>query len=576
MPLKQNVPFKAITGGQALLFPPSLDDLVQENHPVRLVSSVVDRLNIDPILESYKGGGSSSFHPRIMIKVLFYSYLNNIYSCRKIAAALEENVHFMWISGNSRPDFRTINLFRSSRLKGHIQTLFAEVIRLMSEMGYVSLDIQFVDGTKIESVANRYTFVWRKSVEKRKEVLENKIRVVLSQIEQSINKDSSEPEENLIPDKIDKQELENKIKEINKRLQGDKNAPKELKKQVKELEKSSEKLDSYQQDLEKMGDRNSYSKTDEDATFMRMKDDHLGTGQLRPGYNVQISSENQIVTCFSVHQNAGDSTTLPIHLQQFETLYGKAGKTLVADAGYGSEENYMLLETKGMEAYVKYNTFFREQKSAHKQNPFHPDNLYYNPEADFYVCPMGQHMYNVGSHRRSSTTGYKSNVDVYEAINCNGCPLRSGCFKAAGNRSIDRNNNLIRLKKQAKELLDSQQGKQYRLRRNIEPESVFGQLKSNNRFSRFRMIGIPKIEIDLGLAIIGHNLRKMMAKICPEFRFSGPKRSLSAQAESLCFFLNLTISTLWKLVRKSSCQITFQLQFLNSEPRYTVMCWYSY
>lgn len=570
MPLKQNVPFKAITGGQALLFPPSLDDLVPENHPVRLVSSVVDRLNIDPILESYKGGGSSSFHPRMMIKVLFYSYLNNIYSCRRIATALEENVHFMWISGNSRPDFRTINLFRSSRLKGRIQNLFAEVIRLMSEMGYVSLDIQFVDGTKIESVANRYTFVWRKSVEKRKEVLENKIRVVLSQIEQSINKDISEPQENLIPDKIDKQELDNKIKEINKRLQGDKKAQKELKKQIKELEKSSEKLGSYQQDLEKMGDRNSYSKTDEDATFMRMKDDHLGTGQLRPGYNVQVSAENQIVTCYSVHQNAGDSTTLPIHLQQFETLYGKVGKTLVADAGFGSEENYMLLENKGMEAYVKYNMYFQEQKSAHKLNPFHPDNLFYNPEGDFYVCPMGQRMYKVGSHQRSSTTGYKSHIDVYEAINCNGCPLRSGCFKAAGNRSIDRNNNLIRLKKQAKELLDSQQGKQYRLRRNIEPESVFGQLKSNNRFSRFRMIGIPKIEIDLGLAIIGHNLRKMVARICPNFRFLRPNRNSTSHLHCFGQLLNLILENLYRLFDKCFCQINFQLQLIPSGPRPTV------
>jgi transposase len=571
MSLKQNVPFKAITGGQALLFPPSLDDLVPENHQVRLVSNVVDRLNIDSILESYKGGGSSSFHPRMMIKVLFYSYLNNIYSCRKIAAALEENIHFMWISGNSRPDFRTINLFRSSRLKGHIQTLFAEVIRLMSEMGYVSLDIQFVDGTKIESVANRYTFVWRKSVEKRKDVLENKIRVVLGQIEQSINKDNTESDENQIPDKIDKQELDNKLKEINKRLQGDKNAPKELKKQVKELEKSSKKLGSYQQDLEKMGDRNSYSKTDEDATFMRMKDDHLGTGQLKPAYNVQISSENQIVTCFSIHQNAGDSTTLPIHLQQFETLYGKCGNTIVADAGYGSEENYMLLENKGLEAYVKYNMFFQEQKSAHKQNPFHPDNLFYNAEGDFYVCPMGQCMYKVGSHRRSSTTGYKSNIDVYEAINCNGCPLRSGCFKAAGNRSIDRNNNLIRLKKKAKELLHSQQGKQYRLRRNIEPESVFGQLKSNNRFSRFRMIGIPKIEIDLGLAIIGHNLRKMVARLCPNFRFSGPNRNSTPFTQRLAQLLDLTIATFYRLLGKYYCQITFQLEFIPSGPSQTVV-----
>lgn len=159
------VVFKKLTSSQVVLFPQNLCDRIPENHPVRLVDYVVDKLNIDPIIKAYKGGGTSSFHPRMMIKVLFYSYLSNIYSCRKIEKALQENIYFMWISGNCVPDFRTINYFRGRRLKGELQSLFAEVVRLLQELGYVSLDVQYIDGTKIESAANKYTFVWRRSVE---------------------------------------------------------------------------------------------------------------------------------------------------------------------------------------------------------------------------------------------------------------------------------------------------------------------------------------------------------------------------------------------------------------------------
>lgn len=508
MKLKSNVYFKPLTSHQSVLFPQSLDDRIPKDHAVRVVNSIVDKLNIDEILESYKGGGTSSFHPRMMLKVLFYSYFNNIYSCRKIAKALEENIHFMWLSGNSLPDYRTINEFRSKRLKSKIQKLFSELVNLMQELGYVSLETQFVDGTKLESVANRYTFVWRKSIERNKEKLEKKVESILGEINKTIESDKLESSSETTVKQVSKEELDQKIAEFNTRID---ELNKSQKKQVKELAKHAQKLGEYEQHLDKMENRNSYSKSDPDATFMRMKDDHLGNGQLKPGYNLQISTENQVVTNFSIHQRPNDTGTLKTHLEQFKNLFGRQSKTIVADAGYGSEENYTYLEGEKIESYVKYNQFYQEQKH-NKKNPFESLNLYYNQEGDFYVCPMGQHMNRIGTITTKSERGFVSQITTYQAVRCEGCPLRGLCHDSKENRQIKINHNLNRLRAKARALLHSEQGIRYRKLRSIEPESVFGQLKSNNSFNRMKMRGIPKIEIDLGLAIIGHNIRKIMAK----------------------------------------------------------------
>ncbi len=155
----KKIVFKELPNNQPQLFPENLLDRKPENHHVCLVDEVVEQLEISSILRKYKGGGASSFHPRMMVKILFYSYLSNIFSCRKIEKALQENIHFIWLSKGCVPDFRTINYFRGKRLQGDIKTLFAEVVRLLQEMGFISLQVQYIDGTKIEAATNKYTFV---------------------------------------------------------------------------------------------------------------------------------------------------------------------------------------------------------------------------------------------------------------------------------------------------------------------------------------------------------------------------------------------------------------------------------
>jgi transposase len=502
--------FKSQSINTPELFPINIFDKISENHPVRLVDKVVNSLDISYILKKYKGGGTSAYHPRMMLKVLFYSYLSNTYSCRKIAKALTENIHFMFISGNSTPDFRTINDFRGKILKENIKDLFGEVVKMLVEMGYVSLDIQYIDGTKIEAKSNKYTFVWRGSVEKYKEKLEAKINSILSDIENSILSDNQEVNQEELPKKINSEELKEKLSALNKKLK------EPNKKITKELQKLQEehlpKLEKYEKDLVVLGHRNSYSKTDPDATFMRMKEDHMKNGQLKPAYNPQISTENQFITNVTIHQTPNDTTTLKSHLEAFEKLYQKQSKEVVADAGYGSEENYEILENKEITAYVKYNYFHKEQKKKMKDNPFLAQNLFYNIEQDFYICPMGQKMEKVGTGKRISANGYESQVFYYQAKRCQGCPLRGLCHQAKGNRTIEVNHRLNQLRAKAKDLLTSEKGLEHRSKRPIEVEAVFGQLKNNNKFNRFTFKGIEKVEMEFLLMAIGHNFRKIIAK----------------------------------------------------------------
>jgi transposase len=332
--------FKELLSNQSVLFPGNLLERIPENHPVLIVNEVVDRLNIDCLLSGYKGGGTSAYHPRMLLKVLFYAYLCNIYSCRKIAKALGENIYFMWLSGNSCPDFRTINRFRGEGLKEDIKELFTQIVLLLQEAGYVSLDVQYIDGIKIESASNRYTFVWRGSVEKYKSKLEAKIRDVLSLVDKHIEQDKKDEHFTESTKPIDSDLLRSKVRELNSRLD---KMDKIERKQVQQLQEDYlPRLQKYEQQLDKLGDRNSYSKTDQAATFMHMKEDHMKNGQLKLAYNVQIATQEQFITNVGIYQRAGDTATLPSFLEDFKKSYNKQARIVVADAGYGSEHNLNL------------------------------------------------------------------------------------------------------------------------------------------------------------------------------------------------------------------------------------------
>lgn len=270
------------------------------------------------------------------------------------------------------------------------------------------------------------------------------------------------------------------------------------------------KLKQYKKQEQILAGRNSYSKTDPGATFMRMKEDHMKNGQLKPGYNAQISTNNQFVVNYSLHPNPTDTKTLIPHLEQYKRLYNQLPQVQVSDAGYGSEENYQYLHKQGVEAYIKPTDFDRKQKRNYQPNPFATDQLEYNAIQDEYSCPAGKPMKRIGT-RQKRESGLLKTYALYRAKGCSKCPLKQACHKQNGNRIIHVNHKGRKLKQQAEQRLKTERGIRYRKQRPADVEPVFANIKHNKNFKRFLLKGIDKTEIEWGLLCIAHNLKKIAA-----------------------------------------------------------------
>jgi transposase len=509
--------FKTYNQKQDMLLPPSLEEMIPEGHLVRVVDEMIEGINPEPLIKQYKGGGTSAYHPKMMLKVIVYAYTQRAFSSRQIAKALRENIHYMWLSGMSRPDFRTINRFRGEIMKAVVEEVFYGVIEQLYDRGYIDLEKYFVDGTKIEANANRYSFVWRKSTEKYQAKLQEKVRQLLEEIETIEAKEEEEYGEKDLEEmgegkEISAEEMKEAVGRINERLKKVPN-DKKMKKAKRDLERDYiPREEKYEKQGKKFRGRNSYSKTDEEATFMRMKEDHMRNGQLKAGYNIQMGTENQFVLGYSIHQRAGDPGCLKPHLEKVKSWLGEYPEALIADAGYGSEENYAYLQEKGVTAYVKYNTFHYEQKKrVQKKRKYRSENFDYIAEKDQYQCPQGRKLIYKETRKTISENGYESSRRIYECESCQSCPVKEACTKSKYNRQIYIGVQLLQMRKTAREHLLSPRGQEMRSQRPIEVEAVFGRLKHNWGFRRFFLRGKEKVSTEWGILCMAHNIAKAAA-----------------------------------------------------------------
>lgn len=507
-----SVVFKSNFQNQGMLLPPDLNDLIGATHPVRVVNEVLEKLDISELLHQYKPGGTSSYHPRMLLKVLVYAYINNIYSSRKIEEVVSQHIHFMWLAGMSTPDHNTIARFRSQRLQQTLQPIFTQVVLLLCEEGLLSIKDLYTDGTKIEANANRYTFVWGNAIKTSREKMKQQLNELWAYAKKvaAAELDDTDPSGF---DKITPEKMRATIDNINMVLK-DKKISKEKRQKLNYAKKHwPAALEKYDQQEAVIGEhRSSYSKTDKDATFMRMKEDHMKNGQLKPAYNVQVSSNNQYIASYSIHQQTTDTNTLIDHLSQHIKNFQQKPTTITADAGYGSEENYQWLEGKRITAYVKHRQFDRSQKETIRtKDPFTADKLVYDDQKDEYSCPIGEPMKHTGWHIRETTTGYPQVVDHYQAKDCTGCFLQGVCHQQEGNRTMEVATNYMRLKQKADKRLKSKRGIQKRKQRCFDIEPVFANIKHNHNFKRFMLRGRDKVSIEIGLLALAHNLRKKAA-----------------------------------------------------------------
>lgn len=493
-----------------MFLPPSLEELIPLNHPGRTVNQIIDQIDLSSVYNRFSENGASSYHPKLLLKVLVYGYLENCYSSRKLEKSIRENIVYMWLAGMQRPDHHTINRFRSERLRDVIGQIFAQVVLLLHEEGLLDIKEVYTDGTKIEANANRYTFVWGKAIKKNKERISKQLKELWEYAGSVASAELGSQEPDFVNPTAEK--VTQTVEKINQALEG-KQVDKKVKQKLNYARKNwPGKLEEYAQKEEVLGDRNSYSKTDPDATFMRMKEDHMKNGQLKPAYNLQLSTHGQFVVNYSIHPNPNDTLTLKPHLELYQSRYGFYPSVCTADAGYGSEENYSYLEENSIEAFVKYGLFHKELSQESKPNRTIGllENLYYDSEKDRYICPMGQPMEASGKSTRKTSTGFEQQLHHYRAKNCIGCPLAASCKPGKDGKVLQINRQLQLHKARAKSLLTSEEGKQKRKQRATDVEPVFGNLKFNKGRGRFMLRGKEKVAIETGLLVIAHNLAKMV------------------------------------------------------------------
>jgi transposase len=520
--------FKPYVMNQVALLPPSYDELISEDHLVRVVNDAVEKIDLSSLIAQYKGGGTSSYHPKMLLKVLVYAYAERNYSSRRIAKSLRENIHFMWISGENRPDFRTINDFRSNRMRAVIEDVFSAVLEFLVAAGHVKLEHYFLDGTKIEADANKHKVVWAKRRENYHNRVQEQIKELLKHIEQVNEEEQAEYGDDDLEElggngqaDVNSELLKKKIDELNQKLR-DKIRPKKDTRPVHKALKKLEgdclvRLEKYEQQEETLKGRNSYSKTDPDASSMRMKEDRGAEKPWpKPAYNVQIGTEDQFVVGFSVHGRAGDTSCLIPHLERMCTHLGRLPQNVVTDAGYGSEENYAYLEQHSLGNYVKYNTFYQDTHHYRKaelirKHQFRAENFGYDPDKDEFICPAHQRLHFQYISRYTTENGYQTDRRNYECDHCSQCLLKAECSKAKGNRKIRISFRLLEYRRQARANLTSEEGQRLRTARSTEVETVFGIVKHNMGFRRFHLRSQDKVKTEWGLVSIAHNLKKLAA-----------------------------------------------------------------
>ncbi len=465
----------------------------------------------------------------MMMKVILCAYTQSVFSGRKIEALLKDSIRMMWLAQGYEPSYRTINRFRvNQEVQDLLRQCFVQFRCQLVKEELIDEEAIFIDGTKIEANANKFTFVWRKAIEKYSanlveksnqmydELLANEI---IPKIERESMEELTTQELEKVLEKLEKtvEAYDKKIEESEdvserKQLRSERKTPKQYRKRFKDYATRKQK---YENDMAIFEERNSYSKTDHDATFMRMKDDYRKNGQLKAGYNVQIATEGQYALAYDVFPNPTDVRTFIPFLDKIEESFFELPKYIVADAGYGSEQNYDdVLINRERIPLITYNMYRKEKTKKYKQDPFNTKNWEYDEATDSFLCPNDKKVMFQYLSNRTGKDNFTREFRVYECEDCSDCPLRSQCTKAkeGNNRKIYYNEKWEQQKAYTKQQLSEKETGKIYGKRKIDVEPVFGFLKANLRFTRMSVRGKKKVENELGFAFMAVNLRKYTAK----------------------------------------------------------------
>ncbi len=507
-----------------LRIPFETDILIPQNDRVRLLSQLVEEMNLTGLYDTYSRTGKIRVSPRIMTKILLYAYMEGIYSSRGIESACRRDINFWYLlEGQDIPDYSTIARFRTLHFGPCAEDLFIQMAVFLKESGEVDGKSLFLDGTKIEANANRYTFVWKKAVNKYQARLFEKIAVLqcaclqrygfADKYEGKVSRDS-------LVDLIS--ELASVAEEEGLEFTRGKGTRKsQLQRDLESGEKYLAKLDRYDEALRICGERNSYSKTDPDATFLHLKEDHMRNGQLKPGYNLQIGTNSGYAVWAKLFPYSTDTKTLIPFLKELEKKLGFRYDTVVADAGYESEENYTYLEKHGIRSMIKPADYEISKTKTFKQDISRKENMSYDKDHDQYICEAGNRLKKVSERFRKSKAGYLTRLSVYECEDCKGCPFKSRCIK--GNHSdipmeerrkrMEISRVFERQRRESLENITTDEGCMLRMNRSIQAEGTFAELKEDRKFKRYLCRGKPNVLTETFLILLAQNVCRLDRKI---------------------------------------------------------------
>jgi len=480
--------------------------VIPANDSVRLLDQTVDEMDLQPLWSTYKRlGRKPATNPVILFKVILYAYMEGIYSIRNIESACKRDINFIWLlNGAKAPNYHEIARFRSQRLSMCSETLFYTLVKLLGNKGEICYEHLFVDGTKIEANANKYSFVWKKSTTKYENRLLEKLNIICEELRKRYGLLSVEAEEVLLS-------LESLVKEPFVYGRGKRKS--QLQRDIELLRALLKRRDKYAHYQRTFKGRNSFSKTDPDATFMRMKDDHMRNAQLKPGYNVQLGVEGEYITGISVSSERSDQLTLIPFMDNMEAHIGREYKDVTLDAGYESEENYTYFENKTTDCYIKPQNYERSKTRKYKSNMALRENMTYDSLLDEYTCHQGKKLRLQYEGIRRSKSGYESHVSYYECESCDGCPKKKQCTRSKGNRKLQVSKKFIEQRTASLSRITSEKGILLRMNRSIQSEGAFGVIKQNYAFRQFLLRGHKKVSTEIFLISMGYNINKLHAKI---------------------------------------------------------------
>ena len=541
-----------------------------DDDPVYTLKKVMEEMDFSGLLARYSNKGRNGFNPIMKYGVLTYASMRGIRSVDRIVELCERDLAFIWLTQGERPKRDAFYDFIDKKLTPEIlEDLNYQFLRRLKKEGLITLEALYVDGTKIEANANRYTFVWRGTLNYHLAGLLDTIDALYTRYNALLNENGYGEKYALgnirmfiiegmdkVRDIIEKNrkrkltkhkklsnnsiiEIDNcsplELLNLQKNLSliadregipfvyGKGKKRSELQQLYEDLEVCGRRLMEYRECFESMGkDRNSYSKTDLEATFMRMKDDHMMNGQLKPAYNVQIAVENYFIIHTYVSNDRTDYNTLIPVVQKHLLAFGEGLKEVTADSGYCSEKNLVFLKENGIESYIKLQDHEKRKTRAYKNDI----GKYYNmtmqifEDEHYYICHDGRELRHIRTETKNQE-GYTQTFEVYGCADCSGCPHKAQCLykydpekDADKNKVIKINERWEGLKEQSNANIQSEKGILNRQIRSIQTEGHFGDIKENDNFRRFHHRSAAKVYKEFLLYAIGRNINKYHRFLC--------------------------------------------------------------